>query len=313
MAVPLSMTAPKETQHQAPNKGLLLVKIALVGETGTGKSSLCARLQHPDAGDPPEAAPTLGVDFKLANIDGARVHIWDTSGDPKYRQISQCYYRQAHAVCICYDSGREQTLDEVPAWLQRVREHATPSAIAICATKSDVMASEGIHDRARALADSFGVVWLEASALKGTGVRDVFRRLIADVQLSSSRLELLGASGGPPSISPVQAQPPTLQIPTPAAANNAAMTFACSPVLMRVCSKCPWSHAEHRANEKERERTRADALSALQVFDVEDNQTPDENSIPIAPVTTCTRSRPVYCANDRSNAAAPSCAQQLRL
>lgn len=129
-------------QHNTPHKGLLPVKIALVGETGTGKSWLCARLQHPDAVALPEAAPTLGVDFKLANVDGARVHIWDTSGDPKYHQISQCYYRQVHGVCICYDSQREQTLDEVPAWLQRIREHGTPSAIAICATKSDALASE---------------------------------------------------------------------------------------------------------------------------------------------------------------------------
>jgi len=154
---------------------------------------------------------------------------------------------------------------------------------------------------------------LAASARDGTGVKDVFRRLIKDVNLSRSHMQHLGDSGGPPSISPVQALPPALQIPPPAAVSNATTKFVCSPVLIRICNECPWSHVKKRSDEKERERTKADVLSALQVFDVEDNQIPDENSIPVAPVTTCTRCQPTCCANDQSLAGVPTCAQQLRL
>ncbi len=51
--------------------------------------------------------PTIGVDFKIKNIesDGAviKLQIWDTAGQERFRTITSSYYKGANGIILVYD------------------------------------------------------------------------------------------------------------------------------------------------------------------------------------------------------------------
>lgn len=113
-----------------------VVKVAIVGSEGVGKTCLAQRFAqgtyHEEA--PP---PTVGADFLLRTlqVDGlnTRIHIWDTAGAQRYRQICCSYYRQAHVVLLCYDASRPASLADVTGWLAEVRTYA-PAGVRPCSS-----------------------------------------------------------------------------------------------------------------------------------------------------------------------------------
>ncbi len=79
-------------------------KVILLGDASVGKTCLCAKYL---TGKYAEHKPTIGIGFNDTNImkDGeqARLEIWDTAGQEKFRSFAPMYYRGAHAALVCYD------------------------------------------------------------------------------------------------------------------------------------------------------------------------------------------------------------------
>ena len=93
---------PKNVQ---PKEIAALYKIIMVGDAGSGKTSILLRFADNIYN---EYQPcTIGVDFKmkLVKIDNriVKLQMWDTAGQEKYRSISNAYYRNAHGCIAVYD------------------------------------------------------------------------------------------------------------------------------------------------------------------------------------------------------------------
>lgn len=133
------------------------VKLVLVGEQSVGKSSLAqrhiiGRAHHCDTAlssgrAAEDISPTVGVDFacKAMQIDKdpwpCRLHVWDTSGQQRFRQLVNSHLRDldaGDAVVVVYDVTNARSFEAVDEWVSKARELAGGSPqIAILGTKLD--------------------------------------------------------------------------------------------------------------------------------------------------------------------------------
>lgn len=117
-------------EHQIDYK----FKIALIGDSETGKSSLLRRFvekenfQYKDSNNNSYVTKTIGVDFKREDIvlEDSNVSVslsfFDTSGDEKYRLITLSYIHNVQAFIICYDVQNMDSFLNCQYWLDEINK-----------------------------------------------------------------------------------------------------------------------------------------------------------------------------------------------
>lgn len=100
-------------------------KVLLVGDMGTGKTSLLKRVIHNIFS--PHYKTTIGVDFALKIIemdDGSKIKLqfWDIAGQERFSSsMTRVYYKDAVAAFVVFDITRETTtLDGARKWKQDI-------------------------------------------------------------------------------------------------------------------------------------------------------------------------------------------------
>jgi Ras-related protein Rab-8A len=163
-----------------------LIKLLLIGDSGVGKS--CLLLRFCDDSWTPSFITTIGIDFKIRTIelDGKRIklQIWDTAGQERFRTITTAYYRGAMGILIVYDVTDEKSFNNVRTWHAQIEQHASPGVNKILVgNKCDWDEKRAVTiEQGRALADEFGLRFIETSAKANEGVEDAFFTLARDIK-----------------------------------------------------------------------------------------------------------------------------------
>jgi len=176
------------TGQSAGGKGAYdyLIKLLLIGDSGVGKS--CLLLRFSDDSFTPSFITTIGIDFKIRTIelDGKRIklQIWDTAGQERFRTITTAYYRGAMGILLVYDVTDEKSFGNIRNWIRNIEQHATESVNKmLIGNKCDMVDKKVIETaRGKALADEYGIKFLETSAKTGAGVEDAFITLAKDIK-----------------------------------------------------------------------------------------------------------------------------------
>ncbi|KAB1218577.1 Ras-related protein RHN1 [Morella rubra] len=88
-----------------PGNKIIQAKLVLLGDMGTGKTSLVLRFVKGQFYDNQE--PTIGAAFftQILSLAEATVKfdIWDTAGQERYHSLAPMYYRGAAAAVVVYD------------------------------------------------------------------------------------------------------------------------------------------------------------------------------------------------------------------
>ena len=120
-----------------------IFKIILIGDSGTGKTSLLAKyltgknLDHPFT--------TLASEFATKIIqmsDGGYVkaQIWDTAGQEKYRSITYHHYQKCVGGLVVYDITQRNTYENVTAWINELLKLSDKNClIALVGNKLDIV------------------------------------------------------------------------------------------------------------------------------------------------------------------------------
>jgi Ras-related protein Rab-5C len=82
-------------------------KVVLVGDTNVGKTSILQRYAKDNFETDSETtiSPTFltrMIDFPVSGLK-AKLQIWDTAGQEKYRSVTPIYYRDAAAAICVFD------------------------------------------------------------------------------------------------------------------------------------------------------------------------------------------------------------------
>ena len=90
---------------------------------GVGKT--CLLLRYANDSFSPTFITTIGIDFKIKNIqlDGKRIklQIWDTAGQERFRTITTSYFRGAQGIILVYDVTDRQTLASIRNWVAQIQ------------------------------------------------------------------------------------------------------------------------------------------------------------------------------------------------
>ena len=92
-----------------------LFKIIIIGDAGVGKSNMLVRYLKDEFDS--TKAPTVGVEFasKMVKVDEdyAKLQIWDTAGQEKFKATSKQYFRNAAGIILVYDITKKRTFENL--------------------------------------------------------------------------------------------------------------------------------------------------------------------------------------------------------
>lgn len=117
-------------------------KLVLLGDVGTGKSSLVLRFVRGQFVEFQES--TIGAAFfsqtLAVNETTVKFEIWDTAGQERYHSLAPMYYRGAGAAIIVYDITNQDSFARAKKWAQELKAQGNPNmVIALAGNKADLL------------------------------------------------------------------------------------------------------------------------------------------------------------------------------
>lgn len=154
-------------------------KLVLLGEMGSGKSSLVLRYVKGQFFD--YQASTVGAAFLTKTIPELNVkfEIWDTAGQERYHSLAPMYYRGAAAAIIVYDITNADSFARAKAWVRELQRQANPNMVmALAGNKADLEEQRVVStEDAQAYANENGLFFVETSAKTAANVEELFLEL----------------------------------------------------------------------------------------------------------------------------------------
>ena len=162
-----------------------LFKLILVGDSYVGKTNILSKYIKDEFNL--NTKSTVGVEFgtKILKIEDKiiKAQIWDTAGQERYKSITSTYYKGAKGAFIVYDITNRLTFESVDKWIQDLNLNSDKNITLLLignkkdlADKREVTTEEG-EEKAK----SFGLAFLETSALTGENIDKVFDYILKEV------------------------------------------------------------------------------------------------------------------------------------
>ena len=123
------------------------IKITLLGQSSTGKSTIVNRLVKDEFTKDLES--TIGACFLTLRIDNIKYDIWDTAGQERYLSIAPIYYRNTDIAILVYDISNIETIDRIFVYMDRlILDFNNYQEIIIIGNKLDLIEDDKNDDSA---------------------------------------------------------------------------------------------------------------------------------------------------------------------
>jgi Ras-related protein Rab-8A len=158
----------------------------MIGDSGVGKT--CLLLRYASESFSPTFITTIGIDFKIKNIqlDGKRIklQIWDTAGQERFRTITTSYFRGAQGILLVYDVTDRQTFLSIRNWVAQIQMHADVNVNKILiGNKCDIVEGRSVStEEGEALAKEYNIQFFETSAKQDINVERAFLLIASNVK-----------------------------------------------------------------------------------------------------------------------------------
>ena len=170
------------------------LQLLMIGDSGVGKT--CLLLRYANDSFSPTFITTIGIDFKIKNvdIDGKRIklQIWDTAGQERFRTITTSYFRGAQGILLVYDVTDRRSFESIRNWVSQIQQHADVHVNKILVgNKCDMLDEKVVStEEGQKLSKEFGIDFFECSAKNNINVEQAF------IGLGRSVKNRLVAEGG---------------------------------------------------------------------------------------------------------------------
>ncbi len=161
------------------NNNKYVFKVILVGDTGVGKTSI---IRFFSCGDKVMSRqqcniPTIGIDFVIKNIKesdyNVKLQIWDTSGQERFKCITNSYYRGANTCIFVFSLNDKKTFDNINTWYQECLEHDGIGTKILVGAKHD-LTREVTPEEIKVVCQKYNFIYTETSAVTGVGIVELF-------------------------------------------------------------------------------------------------------------------------------------------
>ena len=169
------------------------LKILLIGDTSVGKTSILSKYID-DKFDEVHIS-TIGVEFKVKSltIKGKKVklRIWDTSGQERYRSITQNFYRNANGILYIFDLTRKESFENIKDWLIESYNCDSKVKKLLVGNKVDLDKNKQMDKQIiENYAEKKEMKYYEVSAKMGTNINKIFRELAESILSGKSEKEM---------------------------------------------------------------------------------------------------------------------------
>ena len=161
-----------------------LYKIILVGDTSSGKGSFIHQYTENNWDDSFNSIRVMDFKVKTLQIQGgekAKLQIWDTGGQEKFKNIMNAYYRGANAIILMYSITEKNSFDNLPSWLEDINKHYIKNKKSPIFLVGNHMKEEErlvTKEEGKAFADKFGLMFSECNSKTGENVNSIFNKLV---------------------------------------------------------------------------------------------------------------------------------------
>jgi Ras-related protein Rab-1A len=165
-----------------------LVKLIVVGDSGVGKSSLLVRYTHNEYND--HFLATIGMDFYVRRIildeEKYKLHIFDSSGQERFRSIISSYYRNGHGIILMYDTTNLKSFQNLLDWNKSVEKYSLKDPVRVLVgTKTDLKENRQVTEAmAKAFADILKIDHFEVSSKLNENINEMFDEFIRKVSMN---------------------------------------------------------------------------------------------------------------------------------
>ena len=171
----------KSTPKEDMKTKTIEAKIVLLGDVSVGKTSIASRYCKNSFND--HHINTIGGAYQqqkvvLGNGSMVKLHIWDTSGQERFRAMTNLYYRDAQVAILTYDITNESSFASIEFWINELKYKVENDNMLLClvGNKCDVSSNERKITTAKGknFANENNMIFFETSAKTGEGVKDLF-------------------------------------------------------------------------------------------------------------------------------------------
>jgi small GTP-binding protein len=150
-------------------------KVILLGAIAVGKTSILSRYITNEFTTDHKCTIKNDYKIKIVNVNNttqAKLSIWDTCGDEKYRAITRQYYKDAHGVLLVYDISDRNTFDNIDLWVEDIKNCAPADCVVtLVANKSDLNDKRTVtYQEGKNKATQLGFLFNEVSAKTGDNI-----------------------------------------------------------------------------------------------------------------------------------------------
>jgi len=160
------------------------IKIALIGDSGVGKSSIALRYTSNEFDQNYLSTDGASYSTKIITKYGQtlQLDIWDTAGQERYRSLGKNFYKDAYIVILVYDITKQETFDNLKEiWYDELKKNGEENPIlGIAGNKNDQYENDNIvnEEEARNFANSVDAIFQLVSAKTGDNIENFFNLLI---------------------------------------------------------------------------------------------------------------------------------------
>ena len=158
------------------------IKVILVGEMGTGKTSLINTAIGLQFQEKLASTTTNSIMNKMVKINGKTysINLWDTIGQEKYRSLTKIFMKGAKIVIFVYDITNLESFKELNYWFESAKDIINEQTVmGIVGNKSDLFLKEEVKEsEARQLAKEKGYEFSLTSAKNSAIFCEFLEKLI---------------------------------------------------------------------------------------------------------------------------------------
>ena len=168
-------------------------KILLLGESHVGKTEFISRFIDDKLRSENLLIP-IGINFKVKKINfkgkKIKLNIWDTDGQERIRNITQAFYKGAHALIFMYDVTDQNSFKNLSNWIKQVEAHGEKNLVKVLVGNNcDKLDRVVTEEEGKKLAEDFSIGFFETSHKTDKNVSEVFYYLI-DVIMKANGINL---------------------------------------------------------------------------------------------------------------------------
>ena len=170
-----------------------VVKLILVGDSGTGKTNLInvSVGQEFNVGVLTTTSCSYIQKKIINNKKEYKVNLWDTIGQEKYRSLTKIFVKDSNIVIFVYDITKRESFDSLKYWKKIINEILGEDlTLGVIGNKIDLYLEEEVNENeGKEYADSIGAKFKITSAKNNPKEISDFIEELLDIYLKKNKKE----------------------------------------------------------------------------------------------------------------------------